>query len=60
MSQLKITQKKSFIGYERDQRATIKSLGLRRINHSVIRYDTAIVRGMINKVSHLIIVEELS
>ncbi len=60
MSQLKITWKKSYIGYERDQRATIKSLGLRRLNHSVIRHDTPIVRGMIHKVSHLIAVEEVA
>jgi len=52
-----VTWKKSWIGYERDQRATIKSLGLRRLNHQVELHDTAVIRGMINKVRHLVEVE---
>ncbi len=52
-----VTWKKSWIGYERDQRATIKSLGLRRLNHQVELQDTAVVRGMINKVRHLVEVQ---
>lgn len=52
-----VTWKKSWIGYGRDQRATIKSLGLRRLNHQVELYDTAIIRGMVNKVRHLVEIE---
>lgn len=52
-----VTWKKSWIGYERDQRATIKSLGLRRLHHQVELQDTAVVRGMINKVRHLVEVQ---
>ncbi|MBH42285.1 MAG: 50S ribosomal protein L30 [Dehalococcoidia bacterium] len=54
MSKLHITWKKSTIGYSRDQAKVIKSLGLRRLNHSVSREDTPIIRGMIQKVRHLV------
>lgn len=57
--QLKITWTKSFIGYPETQRKTIKSLGLRKLNHSVIKPDSPQLRGQINKVSHLVAVEEL-
>jgi large subunit ribosomal protein L30 len=57
--QLKITWTKSFIGYPETQRKTIKSLGLRKLNHSVIKPDSPQIRGQINKVSHLVAVEEL-
>ena len=54
-----IKQVKSAIGYNRRQRATLTGLGIRRL-HQVVRVeDTASVRGMINKVSHLVeVVEE--
>jgi len=58
-SKLKITWKKSFIGFPKDQRDTIRALGLRKLNASVIREDTPSVRGMIDKVRHLVTVEEV-
>ncbi len=56
---LKITLKKSLIGSREDQRATVRSLGLRRLNSSVVLDDTPQVRGMVRKVSHLLMVEEV-
>ncbi len=55
---IRITQVRSAIGYERSQRQTLRGLGLRRMNHTVERQDTPEVRGMINKVTHLVRVEE--
>jgi large subunit ribosomal protein L30 len=60
MSKLRITYKKSSIGYSRDQKDTIRSLGLRKLNHSVIKPDNPGVRGMIFKVKHLVVVEEVT
>lgn len=57
--QLKITWVKSFIGYPETQRKTIKSLGLRKLNQSVVKDDSDQIRGQINKVSHLVAVEEI-
>jgi len=57
--QLKITWTKSFIGYPQTQRLTIKSLGLRKLHQSVIKEDCAQIRGQINKVIHMVNVEEL-
>jgi large subunit ribosomal protein L30 len=57
--QLKITWTKSFIGYPQTQRLTIKSLGFRKLNQSVIKEDCAQIRGQINKVIHMVRVEEL-
>jgi len=51
---IKVTQVKSLIGTKQDHRATIKGLGLRRINHTVELQDTPAIRGMINKVSYLL------
>ena len=56
---LRITWVKSAIGYNQDQKDTVKSLGLRRLNHTVELPDTASVRGMIFKVKHLVSVEEV-
>ena len=58
MGDLRITQIKSKIGFPEDQRATLRSLGLRKIRQQVIRPDNPAVRGMIHKVRHLITVEE--
>ena len=58
MSKLRITWVKSGIGYEASQRRTIRSLGFHRLNQSVVHEDTNSVRGMINKVRHLVKVEE--
>ncbi len=54
---LRITQVRSTIGFDRKQRDVIRSLGLRRIRHTVEVPDTPEVRGMILKVRHLITVE---
>lgn len=59
MAKLQITYSKSAIGYEKSQKATIKALGLRRLHQTVVREDTPVIRGMINKVSHLLTVEEV-
>lgn len=59
MSQLKITYTKSAIGYRSDQGHTIRSLGLRKLGQSTIKEDTPDVRGMVNKVSHLVTVTEI-
>mgnify|MGYP002742639626 FL=1 len=56
--QIKVTQIRSGIGGTRRQRETLKSLGLRKIRQSVVREDSASVRGMIAKVAHLVTVEE--
>ncbi len=48
---------KSQIGYDRRQRATLRGLGLKRLNQRVELEDTAAVRGMIRKVRHLVVVE---
>ena len=56
---LRITLVRSMIGYRESQRLTVKSLGLRKINHSVEHYDTPTIRGMVTKVRHLVRVEEL-
>jgi large subunit ribosomal protein L30 len=57
--QLKITWTKSFIGCPQTQRATIKSLGLRKLYQAIIKEDSPQLRGQINKVKHLLTVEEL-
>lgn len=56
---LKITQTKSVIGTPEDQKRTVRALGLKRIGHSVEQADSAVVRGMVFKVKHLVKVEEL-
>lgn len=56
---LKITQIKSGIGFPLDQKRTVRALGLKRINDSVEQSDSAVIRGMVFKVKHLVKVEEL-
>ena len=58
MTDLRITMVKSGIGYADDQKKTLKALGLRRMNSSVVKKDSPTVRGMILKVRHLVNVEE--
>ena len=58
MSKLRITWVKSGIGYERSQKRTLAALGFHRLNQSVVHKDTSSIRGMINKVRHLVKVEE--
>lgn len=55
---IRVKQVKSGIGYDRRQRETLRGLGLRRMNHVVEVEDTPAVRGMITKVTHLVVVEE--
>lgn len=57
MSRLRITLIKSGIGYEKSQKKTLASLGFHRLNQSVVHEDSKSVRGMINKVRHLVKVE---
>ena len=58
MAKLSITLVRSSIGYSEDQKRTLKALGLHRLNGSVTHNDSAPIRGMINKVKHLVKVEE--
>ncbi|TMC49150.1 MAG: 50S ribosomal protein L30 [Chloroflexi bacterium] len=51
---LRVTYRKSAIGYERDQKATITALGLRRLHQTVEHTDTPALRGMVFKVRHLV------
>jgi large subunit ribosomal protein L30 len=59
MAKLKITWRKSDIGYAPNQRRTIRALGLRRLRQVVEHSDSPVVRGMILKVRHLVEVEEV-
>jgi len=56
---LKVTQRRSVIDRPKDQKVTVRRLGLHRIRDSVIKDDTPDVRGMIAKVQHLVEVEEV-
>lgn len=55
---LHITLVKSAIGYSQRHKDTVRSLGLRRLNQTVIHDDTPVIRGMLLKVNHLVKVEE--
>ncbi|HEX9694980.1 MAG TPA: 50S ribosomal protein L30 [Actinomycetota bacterium] len=59
MAKLKVTQTKSVIGTTQDMRATVRSLGLHRIRDEVVVDDRPEILGMINKVKHLVKVEEV-
>lgn len=56
---LKITLTRSLIGRVEGQKATVQALGLKKLHQTVEHKDSAAVRGMINKVSHLVTVEEV-
>lgn len=58
--QLRITLVKSTIGRPEDQKKSVKSLGLRKVNQSVVRNDDPTIRGICNKISHLVSVEEVA
>jgi large subunit ribosomal protein L30 len=58
--QLRITLVRSTIGRPSVQGRTVKALGLRRLNSVVVRPDNPSIRGMVNSISHLVKVEELS
>jgi large subunit ribosomal protein L30 len=57
-AKLEITQIKSAIGGKQNQRDTLRSLGLKRIGHTVVRTADAVTVGMLNTVPHLVEVEE--
>jgi large subunit ribosomal protein L30 len=58
MPRINVTWRKSAIGYNKDQKDTIRRLGLRRLNQTVELEDTPAHRGMVNKVSHLVDLQE--
>lgn len=60
MPRLRISWQKSAIGYAGDQKRTLRALGLRRLGQTVEHRDTLAIRGMINKVRHLVKVAEVS
>ncbi len=57
--QLEITLTRSLIGRPKDQRVTVRTLGLRKLNQTVVHQDNPAIRGMIKKVSHLVSVKEI-
>lgn len=59
-ARIRVTWRKSAIGYKRDQKRTIEALGLRRLGHTVEHGDNRAVRGMITKVRHLVEVTEVN
>jgi large subunit ribosomal protein L30 len=58
MAKIKVQLVKSPIGYAKDQKATVEALGLKKMNSVAEHEDNACIRGMINKVSHLVKVLE--
>jgi large subunit ribosomal protein L30 len=60
MTKLRITYTKSAIGYSQDQKDTVRSLGLRKLNSTALHDDTPAIRGMAFKIRHLVKVEELA
>jgi large subunit ribosomal protein L30 len=59
MNRLRIRLRRSLIGHPRDQKETARILGLRKLNRTVLRPDTPAVRGMVNKLRHLVTIEEI-
>ena len=59
MAKLQITYKKSAIGYDQRQKDTIRALGFRKLNQTIEHKDSAVIRGMLEKVSHLVAVQEV-
>ncbi|WP_018131298.1 50S ribosomal protein L30 [Effusibacillus pohliae] len=57
---LAITLKRSVIGRPEDQRVTVRTLGLRKLHQTVVQPDNPAIRGMVNKVSHLVEVKEIT
>lgn len=56
---LRVTLVRSPIGYSKDQKATVRALGLRRLHQTVVKDDTPAIRGMVAKVRHMLRVEEV-
>ncbi len=59
MARLKVTQTRSEIGGQRNQRETLRTLGLKRIGDVVVKEDRPEIRGMVRTVTHLVAVEEV-
>ena len=59
MSRLQITQVKSGIGNQENQRQTLRSLGLKRLHHTVLQEDRPEIRGMVHTVRHLVTVQRI-
>ncbi|MGI8682941.1 MAG: 50S ribosomal protein L30 [Mycobacteriales bacterium] len=59
MGRLKVTQVRSGIGGKRNQRETLRTLGLKRLHDVVVKEDRPEIRGMVSTVSHLVSVEEV-
>ncbi|MCZ7584573.1 MAG: 50S ribosomal protein L30 [Deltaproteobacteria bacterium] len=59
MGQIKITQTRSVIGQKEPHRKVLRALGLRRRHQSVTHANTPTIRGMVKKVLHMVVVEEL-
>ena len=59
MAQLKVQQKRGLVGLKRNQRETLRTLGLKRIGDVVVKEDRPEIRGMVQTVRHLVTVEEV-
>jgi len=59
MAKIKITLTKSVIGYNKTQRATVKALGLHKMNSSVVQEDTPDILGKVHSIAHLVTVEKV-
>ncbi|MCG7410617.1 50S ribosomal protein L30 [Paenibacillus sp. ACRRX] len=59
MAKLQITLVRSLIGRPENQRKTVNTLGLRKMNQTVVQNDNPAIRGMVNQVNHLVKVEEI-
>ncbi|WP_163708368.1 50S ribosomal protein L30 [Mangrovibacterium lignilyticum] len=59
MAKIKVTLVKSIIGSEKSQKATVEALGIKKMNHSVEHEASPAIMGMVNKVKHLLKVEEI-
>ena len=59
MAKIKVTLQKSFIGCKKDQIATVAALGLKKIRDEKIHEDCPQIRGMVNKIKHLVSIEEI-
>ena len=59
-NKLEITWKKSCISTPKDQRATVEALGLHRLGQTVVHEDNSVIRGMVNKLCHLLDVREIN
>lgn len=59
MARLKVEQKRGVVGIKRNQRETLRTLGLKRIGDVVVKEDRPEIRGMVQTVRHLVTVEEV-